>query len=109
MNDLSGAIEALPNDDAQYFMWEHFTTKPLVDNGTFRRVADCPTPWPCFVIAVKNEILKIQIVSKIFKIFKNILEFQNIQKYPARNHLRNYTRNHKVFPVLREIPAEMLS
>ena len=33
-------------------------TKPLVDNGTFRRIADCPTPWPCFVIAVRNEVLK---------------------------------------------------
>ncbi len=38
-------------------MWEHFTTKPLVDNRTFRRVADCPTPWPCFVIAVREEFL----------------------------------------------------
>ena len=33
-------------------------TKPLVDNGIFRRVADCPTPWPCFVIAVRNEVLE---------------------------------------------------
>ena len=33
-------------------------TKPLVDNGTFLRVADCPTPWPCFVIAVRNEVLE---------------------------------------------------
>ncbi|MBW2960781.1 substrate-binding domain-containing protein [Mesonia aestuariivivens] len=51
VNDLSGAIKALPENDAQYFMWEHFTTKPLVDDGTFRRVGDCPSPWPCFVIA----------------------------------------------------------
>ncbi len=33
-------------------------TKPLFDKGTFRRIADCPTPWPCFVIAVRNEILE---------------------------------------------------
>ena len=44
VNDLSGAVKALPDDDAQYFMWEHFTTKPLVDNGTFRRVGDCHRP-----------------------------------------------------------------
>ena len=54
---IDGAVSALENDNAQYFMWEHFTTKPLVDNGTFRRVADCPTPWPCFVIAVREEFL----------------------------------------------------
>ncbi len=33
-------------------------TKPLVDQGIFRRIADCPTPWPCFVIAVRDEILE---------------------------------------------------
>jgi len=59
VGDINGAVKALKEGRADYFMWEHFTTKPLVDNGTFRRVADCPTPWPCFVIAVKNEILKI--------------------------------------------------
>lgn len=57
VGDIHGAVKALKEDKAQYFMWEHFTTKPLVDNGTFRRIADCPTPWPCFVIAVRNEVL----------------------------------------------------
>ena len=32
-------------------------TQPLVDRGVFRRVGECPTPWPCFVIAVRNEVL----------------------------------------------------
>jgi len=59
VGDINGAVEALKEGRADYFMWEHFTTKPLVDNNTFRRVADCPTPWPCFVIAVKNEILRL--------------------------------------------------
>ncbi|WP_106793916.1 substrate-binding domain-containing protein [Aquimarina sp. Aq78] len=57
VKNLDGAVEALTNGKADYFMWEHFTTKPLVDNGTFRRVIDCPTPWPCFVIAVREDIL----------------------------------------------------
>lgn len=51
INNLNGAVEALTNGGADYFMWEHFTTKPLVDNETFRRLDDCPTPWPCFVVA----------------------------------------------------------
>ncbi len=70
VGDIEGAIKALKQDKAQYFMWEHFTTKPLVDNGTFRRVADCPTPWPCFVIAVRNEVLERRLpeVEKLLKI-----------------------------------------
>ena len=33
-------------------------TKPLVDKGIFRRVDDCPTPWPSFVIAVREDVLQ---------------------------------------------------
>lgn len=58
VNTIDGAVESLTKGEADYFMWERFMTKPLVDNGTFRRVADCPTPWPCFVIAVRNEVLE---------------------------------------------------
>lgn len=58
VNNVDGAIEALSTRKAAYFMWEKFTTKPLVDNGTFKRIGECPTPWPCFVIAVRNEFLK---------------------------------------------------
>ncbi|QKX06882.1 ABC transporter substrate-binding protein [Aquimarina sp. TRL1] len=57
IKNLDGAIEALTDHQADYFMWEHFTTKPLVDKGIFRRIADCPTPWPCFVIAARQEII----------------------------------------------------
>ncbi|RDI04556.1 substrate-binding domain-containing protein [Flavobacterium sp. AG291] len=57
INTLDGAIEGLTEGRADYFMWEHFMTKPIVDKGIFRRIGDCPTPWPCFVIAVRNEVL----------------------------------------------------
>jgi ABC-type nitrate/sulfonate/bicarbonate transport system substrate-binding protein len=58
INNLEGAIDGLNKGKGDYFMWEHFTTKPLVDQGIFKRVADCPTPWPCFVIAVRTELLE---------------------------------------------------
>lgn len=81
VNTIDGAVEALTNGTADYFMWERFMTKPLVDNGIFRRIADCPTPWPCFVIAVRDEILEKEpkIISKILKIINNkTSEFKNI-------------------------------
>ena len=70
VNTIDGAVEALTNEKADYFMWERFMTKPLVDNGTFRKIADCPTPWPCFVIAVRNEVLENQphIITQILEI-----------------------------------------
>lgn len=57
IKNLDGAVEGLTNKKADYFLWEKFTTKPLVDNGTFRRIANCPSPWPCFVIAVREDFI----------------------------------------------------
>lgn len=81
VNTINGAVAALTNGTADYFMWERFMTKPLVDKGIFRRIADCPTPWPCFVIAVRDEILEKQpnIISKILEIInQTTLEFKDI-------------------------------
>ena len=58
VGDIEGAVSALKEGRAGYFMWEHFTTKPFVDKGVFRRIADCPTPWSCFVIAIRQEFLE---------------------------------------------------
>ncbi|WP_282122372.1 substrate-binding domain-containing protein [Algibacter mikhailovii] len=58
IKDLNGAIKGLTEGNADYFLWEKFTTKPLVDDGVFRRIADCPTPWPCFVIAARKDFIK---------------------------------------------------
>jgi ABC-type nitrate/sulfonate/bicarbonate transport system substrate-binding protein len=58
VNTIEGAVDSLTNGNADYFMWERFMTQPLVDQKIFRRIAECPTPWPCFVIAVRNELLE---------------------------------------------------
>jgi len=81
IKNLDGAVEGLINEKAEYFMWEKFTTKPLVDNGTFRRIDECPSPWPCFVIAVRNEFIEndTDALKKILKIInKTTKEFKAI-------------------------------
>ncbi len=82
IHTLSGAVKALQNGKADYFMWEHFTTKPLVLDGVFRRLADCPTPWPCFVIAANNNFLE-----KDTQALRHVLEIIN-----------RYTREFKMIP-----------
>ena len=56
--DLQGARKALKNKEADLFMWEKFTTKPLVDSGEWSRVAEVPTPWPCFAVVCTPEIAR---------------------------------------------------
>ena len=81
VNTIDGAVASLTNGTSDYFMWERFMTKPLVDKGIFRRVAECPTPWPCFVIAVRNEFLEKnpQTIERILEIINNTtIEFKDI-------------------------------
>jgi sulfonate transport system substrate-binding protein len=58
IHNLDGAVNAITNGEADYFMWEHFTTKPLVDEGVFRCLGDCPTPWPCFMLVGTDSFIE---------------------------------------------------
>jgi ABC-type nitrate/sulfonate/bicarbonate transport system substrate-binding protein len=81
VNTIDGAVESLTNGTSDYFMWERFMTQPLVDQGVFRRIGECPTPWPCFVIAVRNEVLAQhpQTIARILEIINNTTkEFKDI-------------------------------
>ena len=87
IKNLEGGVRALSNGDADYFLWEKFTTKPFVDEGVFRRIGECPTPWPCFVIAARDELINsdssslktiLEIINTITKKFKTIPEIDQI-------------------------------
>ncbi|KAG9519701.1 periplasmic binding protein-like II, partial [Aureobasidium melanogenum] len=41
-------------DKADFFMWEHFTTKKFYDNGELKRVGDIYTPWPSWMIVARD-------------------------------------------------------
>lgn len=58
IKNLDGAIPSIVNKETDVFYWEKYTTKPLVDDGTFKRVGEYNTPWPCFVVAGRDEVLK---------------------------------------------------
>ncbi len=98
VKNLDGGVEAISDGTADYFMWEHFMTKPYVDNGTFRRIDNIETPWPCFVIAVHINILKdgteairtiIKVINKQLKKFENPLENEQlIEMFSNRYELK---------------------
>lgn len=80
VGNLEGARKALAQGDADVFMWEKFMTKPLVDSGEFNRVGECPTPWPCFMIAAGNAALeqKAEAIEKLLPVVNQAcLEFMH--------------------------------
>ena len=81
IKNLDGAVKGLTDGIADYFMWEKFTTKPIVDDGVFRRIDECLTPWPCFVIAARTEFIKnsAEDLKTILDIINNTtIEFKSI-------------------------------
>ena len=56
VGDIYGGLWALQNDEAQAFLWEKYTTFPFTEQGKCRYIDEVVTPWPCFVIAVREEI-----------------------------------------------------
>ena len=73
VDHLEGAVAALSESRADYFLWERFTTKPIVDDGIFRRLGDCPTPWPCFVIAAR-----VGLIEESASLIRHILDTINL-------------------------------
>ncbi|MDD2984439.1 MAG: ABC transporter substrate-binding protein [Crocinitomicaceae bacterium] len=56
IGDVYGGLWALQNDQAQAFLWEKYTTYPFCQQEKCRYIDEVVTPWPCFVIAVRNEV-----------------------------------------------------
>ncbi len=126
VNTIDGAVKALTEGTADYFMWERFMTKPLVDNGTFRKITDCPTPWPCFAIAVRNEILEkepetihaiLSIINKKTASFKSLPEIDIIlaKKYHQKTvdiqewlSLTDWSQNQLSEEMLNKIQNQLL-
>jgi ABC-type nitrate/sulfonate/bicarbonate transport system substrate-binding protein len=57
VGNIEGAREALANNEADVFMWEKYMTMPLVEGGEWRRIGERPTPWPSFVICVREDVM----------------------------------------------------
>lgn len=81
VGNLDGARTALADDTAQLFMWEKFTTKPYVDNGEFRMIGECSTPWPCFVVAATDRF-----ISEHERVLNEVLSIINLSCLTLKNN-----------------------
>lgn len=58
IGDVYGGLWALENNEAQAFLWDKYTTHPYTEQEKCRFIDEVVTPWPCFVIAARTEILE---------------------------------------------------
>ncbi|MEY4605027.1 MAG: hypothetical protein RIT43_2319 [Bacteroidota bacterium] len=58
VGDIYGGLWALENGQAEGFLWEKYTTFPFTEQKKCKYIDEVVTPWPCFVIAVRNTVLE---------------------------------------------------
>lgn len=59
IGDVYGGIWSLETNEAQIFLWDKYMTHPFTVQKKCRFVDEVITPWPCFAIAVREEVYEL--------------------------------------------------
>jgi len=57
LNTFENLRKGVNDGTADFFMWEHFTSKRYFDNGEIRRVGEIYTPWSSWMIVAATHLL----------------------------------------------------
>lgn len=66
---LRGAVNS---GDADFFMWEHFTSKKYYDSGEIRRVGEIYTPWSSWKIVASTALTKNGLDARVKDLFAKL-------------------------------------
>lgn len=54
LNDFKGLRDGVNSGQADFFMWEHFTSKRYYDSAEIRRIGEIYTPWSSWMIVAAD-------------------------------------------------------
>lgn len=57
LNTFLNLREGVNKGTADFFMWEHFTSKRYYDNGEIKKIGEIYTPWSSWKIVANNNLL----------------------------------------------------
>jgi hypothetical protein len=57
LNTFEKLREGVNASTADFFMWEHFTSKKYYDNGSIKRIGEIYTPWSSWKIVAVSSLL----------------------------------------------------
>jgi sulfonate transport system substrate-binding protein len=55
---IDNLVESLENEECDIFLWEKFMLKQYVNLNKLEYVETIDTPWPCFMVACRNDVLE---------------------------------------------------
>ena len=77
--------EAVNDRTADFFMWEHFTSKRYYDNGEIKRIGEIYTPWPSWHIVARPDVVGDERMEEVLeKLNLGIRHFQEHQDEAVR-------------------------
>lgn len=82
VGDVYGGLWALHNDQAQGFLWEKYTTFPFTEQRKCKYIDEVVTPWPCFVIAVRGDLVN----PENLDLFNNISEIVQAKAWELKQN-----------------------
>lgn len=78
VGNMDGAKDAMVEGSEGIFLWEKYTTAPMVKNGTMKQIGEVPSPWPCFVMVASEKALTdfgnvvFEVRDEVYKISKTL-------------------------------------
>lgn len=58
LNTFENLRKAVNSGEADFFMWEHFTSKRYYDSGEIRKVGEIYTPWSSWKIVASTKLVR---------------------------------------------------
>lgn len=90
LNTFDQLREAVNSGEADFFMWEHFTSKKHHDAGEMRRVGDIYTPWSSWKIVASTKLaprdgsVHVRVQSLFEKLDRGVRHFNENQDEAVR-------------------------
>jgi hypothetical protein len=69
LNNFENLRNAVNSGEADFFMWEHFTSKKFYDSGEIRRVGEIYTPWSSWKIVASTKLTQNGLDSRVKGLF----------------------------------------
>ena len=68
---------AVADGTADFFMWEHFTSKRYFDDGSIKKVGEILTPWPSWMIAARSDVEEAKLKTFFERLDQGVQYFHN--------------------------------
>ncbi|KAH7212697.1 hypothetical protein ACKRZS_001187 [Fusarium odoratissimum] len=69
LNNFENLRNAVNSGEADFFMWEHFTSKKFYDSGEIRRVGEIYTPWSSWKIVASTTLTQNGLDARVKDLF----------------------------------------